>query len=37
VPDDGPLRYCKSVYTGKLRVNWNGACAAHERPGVIPG
>ncbi len=37
VPDNGPLRYCESLWTGALRYSHNGQCAAHEFAGVIPG
>lgn len=38
VPGDGPLNYCQSVWTGKLRVpRLPGQCTASEIPGVIPG
>ncbi len=36
MPDDGPLAYCESLWTGRLRAAGLNQCSAYERPGVIP-
>ncbi len=38
VPDDGPLYFCRSLYTGRLRVlSTPPTCNSFELAGVIPG
>ncbi|MEZ4570118.1 MAG: PKD domain-containing protein [Thermomicrobiales bacterium] len=38
VPDDGPLHYCRSLWTSQMRIPLKpGQCNTNETAGVIPG